>query len=158
MLNTTNGHPYYIVQPTMLIGVFHVCSPSFMRQIRGGNGGLLRCGKGTTWEGGQRVPAIAWWPGKIRTGKTVEVWNSLLILYQSLNHNVFCLLCYPCYLQIAGTVDIFPTLMNLVGGKLPNVTMDGVDMAPILFDNKKVHNYCETIAFSSLMFYVLVLF
>ena len=39
---------------------------------------------------------------------------------------------------MAGTVDIFPTLMNLVGGKLPNVTMDGMDMAPILFDNKKV--------------------
>ena len=51
----------------------HSFSPSFMRQIRGGNAGLLRCGKGTTWEGGERVPAIAWWPGKIRTGKTVEV-------------------------------------------------------------------------------------
>ena len=42
--------------------------------MRGGNAGLLRCGKGTTWEGGQRVPAIARWPGKIRQGqKTVEV-------------------------------------------------------------------------------------
>ncbi|XP_064396908.1 arylsulfatase A-like [Halichondria panicea] len=84
--------------------------PSLLRQIRGGNAGLLRCGKGTTWEGGQRVPAIAWWPGMIRTGKTMEV---------------------------AATVDVFPTLMNLVGGKLPNVTMDGVDMAPILFNNQK---------------------
>ena len=37
-------------------------------------------------------------------------------------------------------MDIFPTLMNLVGGKLPNVTLDGVDMAPILFDNKEVSN------------------
>lgn len=40
--------------------------------------------------------------------------------------------------QLAGTVDVFPTVMSLAGGKLPNVTMDGVDMAPILFDNKKV--------------------
>ena len=48
-------------------------SPSLIREVRGGNAGLLRCGKGTTWEGGQRVPAIAWWPGKIRTGKTFEV-------------------------------------------------------------------------------------
>ena len=40
--------------------------------------------------------------------------------------------------QLAATVDIFPTVMNLVGGKLPNVTLDGVDMTPILFDNKKV--------------------
>ena len=44
---------------------------------------------------------------------------------------------------MAGTVDIFPTLMNLVGGKLPNVTMDGVDMAPILFDNKKVFVFSQ---------------
>ncbi len=43
--------------------------------------------------------------------------------------------------QLAGTVDVFPTLMSLAGGKLPNVTMDGVDMAPILFDNKKVTIY-----------------
>ena len=49
-------------------------SPSLVREVRGGNAGLLRCGKGTTWEGGQRVPAIARWPGKIRQGqKTVEV-------------------------------------------------------------------------------------
>ncbi len=35
-------------------------------------------------------------------------------------------------------MDVFPTVMKLVGGKLPNVTMDGVDMAPILFNNQKV--------------------
>ena len=40
--------------------------------------------------------------------------------------------------QLAATVDVFPTVMNLVGGKLPDVTLDGVDMAPILFDNKEV--------------------
>ena len=37
-------------------------------------------------------------------------------------------------------MDVFPTVMNLVGGKLPDVTLDGVDMAPILFDNKEVSN------------------
>ena len=47
--------------------------PSLTRQIRGGNPGLLKCGKGTTYEGGQRVPGIAWWPGKIKTGKTNAV-------------------------------------------------------------------------------------
>ncbi len=56
-----------------MIQHFALFRPSLTRQIRGGNGGLLRCGKGTTWEGGQRVPAIAWWPGMIRTGKTMEV-------------------------------------------------------------------------------------
>ena len=38
-----------------------------------GSPGLLRCGKGTTWDGGMRVPAIAYWPGKIQPGKTTEV-------------------------------------------------------------------------------------
>ena len=47
--------------------------PSLVREIYGGNQGLLRCGKGSTWDGGQRVPGIARWPGKIRTGKTFEV-------------------------------------------------------------------------------------
>ena len=47
--------------------------PSLIREIRGGNAGLLRCGKGTTWEGGQRVPGIARWPGKITPGRTYEV-------------------------------------------------------------------------------------
>jgi len=35
-------------------------------------------------------------------------------------------------------VDLFPTLVNLGGGQLPNITMDGVDMAPILFESGKV--------------------
>ena len=48
-------------------------SPSLIREIRGGNAGPLRCGKGTTWEGGQRVPGIARWPGKITPGRTHEV-------------------------------------------------------------------------------------
>ena len=48
-------------------------SPSLVRKVDGGSAGLLRCGKGTTWEGGQRVPGIAWWPEKIRPGKTLQV-------------------------------------------------------------------------------------
>ena len=32
----------------------------------GGSAGLLREGKGMTWEGGMRVPTIAWWPGRPR--------------------------------------------------------------------------------------------
>ncbi len=35
---------------------------------QGGSAGLLRDGKGSTWEGGMRVPGIAWWPGKIKPG------------------------------------------------------------------------------------------
>ena len=32
----------------------------------------LRGGKGTVWEGGHRVPAIAWWPGTIPKGSTCD--------------------------------------------------------------------------------------
>ena len=35
----------------------------------GGSAGLLRAGKGTTWEGGMREPAIVWWPGSIAAGQ-----------------------------------------------------------------------------------------
>lgn len=41
-------------------------------------------------------------------------------------------------MQLAATLDVFPTVAKLVGAKLPDVTMDGFDMAPILFENGKV--------------------
>ena len=34
----------------------------------GGSAGPLKQGKGTTWEGGVRTPAIFWWPGTVRPG------------------------------------------------------------------------------------------
>lgn len=36
----------------------------------GGSSGLLRCGKGTTYEGGVREPALAFWPGHISPGQS----------------------------------------------------------------------------------------
>ena len=55
--------------------------PSLLREVRGGNAGPLRCGKGTTYEGGMREPGIAWFPGKIKPGKTQEVCILCLLLY-----------------------------------------------------------------------------
>ena len=49
------------------------CRPALAAGTRGGNAALLRCGKGTTWEGGQREPGIVRWPGKIKPGRTHEV-------------------------------------------------------------------------------------
>ena len=103
-----------------------------MRRIRGGNAGLLRCGKGTTWEGGQRVPAIAHWPGKILPGVTTEVFS---IKYVSDQYIIVR------FTQLAATVDIFPTVLKLVGAPLPNVKLDGVDMSPILFNTGQVCSY-----------------
>ncbi|XP_068048090.1 arylsulfatase A isoform X3 [Anomalospiza imberbis] len=42
--------------------------PSTMRMARGGSAGHLKCGKGTTYEGGMREPALAYWPGRIAPG------------------------------------------------------------------------------------------
>jgi arylsulfatase A len=84
--------------------------PSLTREIRGGNAGPLRCGKGTTWEGGQRVPAIAWWPGTVTPGRSS---------------------------QMAATVDLFPTFAAVAGAPLPpQLTLDGLDISPLLFQNQ----------------------
>ncbi|HUF61596.1 MAG TPA: sulfatase [Verrucomicrobiales bacterium] len=79
---------------------------------QGGSAGLLRDGKGSTWEGGMRVPGIAWMPGRIRTGVTT---------------------------QLAQAMDLLPTALALAGGSLPKeVTLDGADLGPLLFDAKPI--------------------
>lgn len=66
----------------------------------GGSAGLLRGGKGMTWEGGMRVPGIAWWPGTVPAGR--------------LNR------------EIASTMDLLPTALALAGGHLlANRALDG---------------------------------
>ncbi|MCI4379037.1 hypothetical protein PGIGA_G00223240 [Pangasianodon gigas] len=82
--------------------------PELMRMSRGGNSGLLKCGKGTTYEGGMREPAIAYWPGVIKPGVT---------------HS------------LSSTLDILPTIARLAGAPLPKVQLDGVDMTDILFNH-----------------------
>ena len=68
----------------------------------------LRGGKGSTWEGGMREPAIAWWPGSIRPDSVCE--------------------------EIATTMDLLPTFAKLAGGKTPtDRKIDGKDIAPLLF-------------------------
>ncbi|XP_077196683.1 arylsulfatase A isoform X2 [Paroedura picta] len=84
--------------------------PETMRMSRGGSSGLLKCGKGTTYEGGVRVPAIAYWPARIAPGVTHE---------------------------LASTLDILPTVVALAGVPLPNVTLDGFNLSPVLFGSGK---------------------
>jgi arylsulfatase A-like enzyme len=48
---------------------------------RGGSAGLLRSGKGTTWEGGMREPTLFWWPGTIEAGSICRDIGSSLDLY-----------------------------------------------------------------------------
>jgi arylsulfatase A-like enzyme len=78
---------------------------------QGGSAGLLRDGKGSTWEGGMREPAIAWWPGRIKPAQASH--------------------------DIASTMDLFTTSLKLGGAEVPrDRVIDGVDLAPVLFDGQ----------------------
>jgi arylsulfatase A len=69
--------------------------------------GPLRGSKGSTWEGGVRVPTIAWWPGHIKPGTTCDA--------------------------VAGTIDLLPTCVKLAGGTvLSEPVIDGRDMSGLL--------------------------
>ena len=71
-----------------------------------GSAGPLRDGKGTTWEGGVRTPAIFWWPGTVRPATVTD---------------------------IASSMDIFATAVNLAGGDVPqDRVIDGMDLRPRL--------------------------
>ena len=123
----------WLVSPCSVLRVMHQSfRPDLAFKTHAGVQGPLRCGKASTWDGGQRVPGIAWWPGKIRHGRTQEV-RASHCTYMKLQTIVLLLL-----IQLAATLDLFPTVMKLAGGKMPSVITDGIDMSPILFENKKV--------------------
>lgn len=77
--------------------------------VDGGSAGMLRAGKGTSYEGGMRVPGIFWWPGKIPGGRVSS--------------------------EIVSNMDVLPTFAALAGAALPEgLTVDGHDLRPLLFD------------------------
>lgn len=83
--------------------------PWLIRNQDGGSAGLLREGKGSTWEGGQREPAIFWMPGTVRADVVTTALGS--------------------------TLDVLPTVAALAGAKLPiERTLDGYDLGPVLRD------------------------
>lgn len=68
----------------------------------------LRGFKHSTWEGGMRVPTVAWWPGRIPAGRV-------------------------CH-EIASTMDVLPTFVALAGGQVSaQPKIDGGDLRPLLF-------------------------
>lgn len=72
-----------------------------------GSTGGLREGKGTTFEGGQREPFVARWPGKIPAGSVCN--------------------------EPAMTIDLLPTLARLAGAEVPtDRIIDGRDIWPLL--------------------------
>ena len=65
--------------------------------------------KGSTWEGGQRMPTVIRWPGGIAAGTETD--------------------------EILTTMDVLPTFAKLSGAKLPDdLVIDGKDMMPTLVD------------------------
>jgi arylsulfatase A-like enzyme len=73
----------------------------------GGSAGPLREGKGTTFEGGQRVPCVMWGPGRIPAGTECS--------------------------ELVGTIDILPTIAALTETPLPkDRKIDGMDVAGLL--------------------------
>jgi len=76
-----------------------------------GSTGGLREGKGTSWEGGQRVPCIMRWPGVIPAG---EICNNL-----------------------ASSIDILPTLADITGASMPENKIDGISILPLMLGDKE---------------------
>ena len=74
---------------------------------QGGSAGLLREGKGCTFEGGMREPCITWWPATIKPGVVNDM---------------------------GATMDVYTTILTLAGAKVPtDRVVDGLDLSPVLF-------------------------
>lgn len=79
---------------------------------------LLLGGKGQgAMDGGIRVPTIARYPGVVKPGSVIDFPTSMM--------------------------DVFPTVAEIIGGSLPNRTMDGTSLIPLLKDNvqKPPHDF-----------------
>ena len=71
-----------------------------------GSSAPLRAKKGSVYDGGIREPTVMWWPGTIPAGAVRR--------------------------EVAATIDLLPTLAGLCGGALPERTIDGKDIAPLM--------------------------
>jgi len=80
--------------------------PWLSYKTHGGSAGPFRGGKQTNWEGGHRVPCIIRWPAGIK--------EETLITSQITN------------------MDILPTIMKIVDGRLPGNEIDGQDITGLL--------------------------
>ena len=99
VLFTSDNGPWCNMPPRMLhegIEKWHAGTP-----------GILRGAKGTTYEGGHRVPGIARWPGVIPAGQVTA--------------------------EPANTMDLFTTILKVCGADVPDDrVIDGLDILPLL--------------------------
>ena len=88
--------------------------PWLIKGKDGGSAGPLREGKGTCWEGGTREPTLMRWPGVIPAGSTCD--------------------------HMMMTIDLFPTIAKLIGAKLPDHKIDGLDVWPLIMNKPGAKN------------------
>ena len=82
----------------------------------GGSAGPLRDGKGTTFEGGQRVPCLIRGPGIPAGSLCDELTGTIDVL--------------PTIAALTGTLDVLPTIKPLTGKALPKARrIDGLDVS-----------------------------
>ena len=73
----------------------------------------FRGGKFSHYEGGHRVPAIAWWPGNIEAGTKTD--------------------------QLVVGMDLLPTIMELAGIEIPaERKLDGISIGGLLLNDKEL--------------------
>ncbi|MCA9141094.1 MAG: sulfatase-like hydrolase/transferase, partial [Planctomycetales bacterium] len=78
----------------------------------------LRGKKSSVYDGGIREPTLMWWPGKIAAGSVCR--------------------------EVAASIDVMPTLVNLCGGTMPERKIDGKDIWPLISgvkDAKSPHRH-----------------
>ncbi|XP_078608896.1 N-acetylgalactosamine-6-sulfatase-like [Branchiostoma floridae x Branchiostoma japonicum] len=86
---------------------------AMVSRTEGGSNGPFLCGKQTTFEGGMREPAIAWWPSRIQPGQ--------------ISH------------QLSTVMDLFTTALELAGAVPPSDRVyDGMSMLPTLLNGTEV--------------------
>ncbi|WP_339876408.1 sulfatase [uncultured Algoriphagus sp.] len=80
--------------------------PWLVYNEQGGSAGPLFGGKGTSYEGGVRVPTVIWGPGNVKPGVISK---------------------------IGSTLDLLPTITSLAGTKMPQDRVyDGLDLSPVI--------------------------
>lgn len=78
----------------------------------GASNAPLRGRKGSTWEGGQRVPCVMHWPGRIPQGALCD--------------------------GVMSNMDIMPTLASILGITLPQEnTIDGLDLSALVLGQEQ---------------------
>ena len=75
-----------------------------------GSAAPLREGKGTMFDGGCREPMLAWWPGPVPANSICK--------------------------EPSMTIDLLPTIAKLIGAKLPDRKIDGMDIWPLFTDDQ----------------------